>query len=318
MTAESTPLLAIVGPTACGKTRRAVALARQLHGEIVSADSRQVYRGMDVGTGKDLDDYGADVPYHMIDIAPAGYRYNLYEYLRDAREAIEQIQSRGNLPIVVGGTGLYVESLLKGIEMPMVPPNPALRASLADKTLPELAAILARTKSLHNTTDIDTPARAMRAIEIEQYYSEHPDEALRARNPRPLPAVIIGIDIPRLQRRRLISERLHRRFESQDMLGEVRGLLQQGVDAESLIYYGLEYKYLTLHLTGKISRAQMENELETAIHQFAKRQMTWFRGMERRGFTINWLPWDMADDEFTNAAIALWRKGVPESNQSHA
>lgn len=314
MTADSTPLLAIVGPTACGKTRRGVDLARRLGGEIVSADSRQVYRGMDVGTGKDLADYGSDVPYHLIDIAPAGYRYNLYEYLRDARAAIADIRSRGKLPLVVGGTGLYVESLLKGIEMPMVPENKDLRTALAGKSLPELANILAKTKNLHNTTDIDTPARAIRAIEIEYYYQSHPEEAERAHNPQPLPAVIVGVEVPRTERRRLISERLQRRFRSQDMLGEVRRLLDQGVEPDNLIYYGLEYKFLTLHLLGRISRSEMESGLETAIHQFAKRQMTWFRGMERRGLSIHWLPWDMPQEEFTDAAIALWRAGMPEND----
>lgn len=303
----SAPLIAVVGPTACGKTARGVALARALGGEIVSADSRQVYRGMDVGTGKDLADYGSDVPYHLIDVADAGYRYNLFEYLRDARAAIGDIRRRGRLPVVVGGTGMYVESLLKGIEMPEVPRNEELRRRLADKTLAELTAMLAAIRPLHNTTDTDTVARALRALEIEDYYAAHPDEAAKARGARPLEAVIVGVDVPRDERRRLISERMRRRFDSEDMLGEVRRLLDSGIDPENLIYYGLEYKYLTLHALGRITRVQMEAELEIAIHQFAKRQMTWFRGMERRGFRIHWLPFNLPADMFTARVIELWQ-----------
>ncbi|MDE6611889.1 MAG: tRNA (adenosine(37)-N6)-dimethylallyltransferase MiaA [Muribaculaceae bacterium] len=298
-------MLAIVGPTASGKTRRAVDLARALDGEIISADSRQVYRGMDVGTGKDLADYGSDVPYHLIDVAPAGHKYNLYEYLRDSRRALDDIRSRHRLPIVCGGTGLYVESLLKGTQLPEVPENPGLRQSLHGKSLDELAAILSQTKTLHNTTDIDTCQRAIRAIEIEQYYLEHPDMAEAARKPKAIPAVIVGIDIPRQERRRLISERMRRRFDSENMLSEVQTLLDSGIAPDDLIYYGLEYKFLTLHIIGRLSRDEMEEQLETAIHQFAKRQMTWFRGMERRGFTIHWLPWDMPAAAFNDAVKDL-------------
>ena len=282
--------IAVVGPTACGKTKRGVAIALELDGEIVSADSRQVYRGMDVGTGKDLADYPAGMRYHLIDVAPAGYRYNLYEYLRDARRAVDDITSRGKRVVIVGGTGLYVESLLKGIILPEVPENKPLRESLAGKSLDELAAILAGMKTLHNVTDIDTAQRAIRAIEIEEYYLAHPEAAELARTPRPLDAAIIGLDIPRDDRRRMITARLRRRFDQEGMLDEVKGLIDSGVSPENLIYYGLEYKFLTLYLTGNITRAEMEQGLETAIHQFAKRQMTWFRGMERRGFKIEWLP----------------------------
>lgn len=299
------PVLALVGPTACGKTRRGVALARRFGGEILSADSRQVYRGMDVGTGKDLADYGTDVPYHLIDVGPAGHKYNLYEYLRDSRRALDGIRGRGRLPIVVGGTGLYVESLLKGVELPEVPENRPLRERLAGKSLDELAAMLAQMKTLHNVTDIDTPQRAVRAIEIEEYYAAHPEAGNGARNPAPMPCVIVGIDIPRDERRRLISERMRRRFDSENMLDEVRGLIAAGVEPDALIYYGLEYKYLTLHITGQLSRRDMELQLETAIHQFSKRQMTWFRGMERRGFKINWLPWNLSDDDFVEAVVRL-------------
>lgn len=297
--------IAVVGPTACGKTKRGVAIALELDGEIVSADSRQVYRGMDVGTGKDLADYPAGMRYHLIDVAPAGYRYNLYEYLRDARRAVDDITSRGKRVVIVGGTGLYVESLLKGIILPEVPANKPLRESLAGKSLDELAAILAGMKTLHNVTDIDTAQRAIRAIEIEEYYLAHPEAAELARTPRPLDAAIIGLDIPRDDRRRMITARLRRRFDQEGMLDEVKGLIDSGVSPENLIYYGLEYKFLTLYLTGNITRAEMEQGLETAIHQFAKRQMTWFRGMERRGFKIEWLPYDMPDDEFSDRVKEL-------------
>ena len=297
--------IAVVGPTACGKTKRGVAIALELDGEIVSADSRQVYRGMDVGTGKDLADYPAGMRYHLIDVAPAGYRYNLYEYLRDARRAVDDITSRGKRVVIVGGTGLYVESLLKGIILPEVPENKPLRESLAGKSLDELAAILAGMKTLHNVTDIDTAQRAIRAIETEEYYLAHPEAAELARTPRPLDAAIIGLDIPRDDRRRMITARLRRRFDQEGMLDEVKGLIDSGVSPENLIYYGLEYKFLTLYLTGNITRAEMEQGLETAIHQFAKRQMTWFRGMERRGFKIEWLPYDMPDDEFSDRVKEL-------------
>lgn len=303
---QTRPIIAVVGPTACGKTRRGVAVARHIGGEIVSADSRQVYRGMDVGTGKDIAEYGTDVPYHLIDVAPAGYRYNLFEYLRDARAAIADIASRGKQAVIVGGTGLYVESLLKGIAMPEVPRDDELRAELMSKSLGELTQILASMKRLHNTTDVDTVQRALRAIEIERYYLAHPDEAQLAKNPQPLDAVIVGIDIPRDERRRLISERLARRFADENMLAEVENLLTSGVTAENLIYYGLEYKYITLHVIGKISREEMYTGLETAIHQFAKRQMTWFRGAERRGFHIHWLSGGLSREEFARQALEIY------------
>lgn len=214
-------IITVVGPTASGKTRRGVAIARHFDGEIVSADSRQVYTGMDIGTGKDIADYG-NIPHHLIDIAPAGYKYNLFQYLRDARAAIADIEARGRRPIIVGGTGMYVESLLKGIAMPEVPANEKLRKELSELSLAELTDILSQFKSLHNTTDVDTPQRAIRAIEIERYYIEHPYEAVMVRNPVPVDSIIIGIDIPRDERRRLISERLRRRFEQEDMLAEVK------------------------------------------------------------------------------------------------
>lgn len=291
--------LVITGPTASGKTARAVAAAREFNGEIISADSRQLYRGMDLGTGKDLDEYG-NVPYHLIDICPAGYRYNLYEYLRDERAARRDITGRGKLPILCGGTGLYVESVLKGITLPEVPENPELRASLEDKSLEELTSILSRMKTLHNNTDVDTAKRAIRAIEICSYYEQHPEEAALT-EPSPLSdATIIGVAIDRESRRSRITARLHQRLAN-GMIEEVESLISSGIAPDDLIYYGLEYKYLTLYITGQLKRDEMITSLETAIHQFAKRQMTWFRGMERRGFTINWLPYDMPSDEFTDA-----------------
>lgn len=303
--AQLRKVLAIVGPTASGKTRRAVDVATALGGEIVSADSRQVYRGMDLGTGKDLDEYG-NVAYHLIDVADAGYKYNLYQFLRDASEALSDISSRGLVPLVCGGTGLYVESLLKGIRLPEVPENTALRQSLEGKNLEELKEILEMMKTLHNVTDLDTVKRAVRAIEIQTYYREHPDESVNVTTSEPLPSVIIGVDIDRDSRRRLISNRLRKRFEA-GMTGEVERLLSEGVAAEDLIYYGLEYKFVTLFVTGAISREEMETQLEIAIHQFAKRQMTWFRGMERRGFKINWIPFDLPSDEFTGRCVELYK-----------
>lgn len=298
------PLVVVTGPTASGKTRRAVELAGMLGGEIVSADSRQVYRGMDIGTGKDLDEYG-DVPYHMIDICQAGEKYNLFQYLRDYEFVEADIRQRGRRPVLCGGTGLYVESVLNGLRLPPVPENAELRRSLRGLSLEELTGILASMKSLHNVTDVDSCQRAIRAIEIQTYYRDHPDAA-KASQPHPVKAVIIGVDIDRDARRRRISERLDARLTS-GMIGEVENLLASGVNADDLIYYGLEYKFVTLYVTGAIDRDQMVTQLETAIHQFAKRQMTWFRGMERRGHHINWIPYDASD--FVDRALALIASG---------
>ncbi|MDE6715183.1 MAG: tRNA (adenosine(37)-N6)-dimethylallyltransferase MiaA [Muribaculaceae bacterium] len=294
-------LFVITGPTASGKTSKAVALASRCNGEILSADSRQIYRGMDLGTGKDLNEYG-DIRYHLIDICDAGYKYNLYEYLRDYKIAYQSIIHRGATPILCGGTGLYVESVLKGILLPEVPENKELREQLSDKTLSELTEILEGYKKLHNVTDVDTCKRAIRAIEIQQYYTEHPDLADET-TPHPISNYeLIGVEIPRDARRARISARLKKRLD-EGMVDEVKCLLSSGIPADDLIYYGLEYKYLTLYLIGKISYQEMYEQLEIAIHQFAKRQMTWFRGMERRGFAIRWLPYDMPDDEFVDAIL---------------
>ena len=272
-------ILAIVGPTASGKTGFAVAVARAAGGEIVSGDSRQVYRGMDIGTGKDLEEYG-EIPFHLIDVAPAGAKYNLFQYLADADRALEDISARGKLPVLCGGSGLYVESVLKGLRLPPVPENTPLRESLRGKSLEELTAILASMKTLHNTTDVDSPQRAVRAIEIEQYYLEHPSEAVAAREGLPRPATIIGVDVDREVRRSRITRRLDARLEA-GMLDEARRLLDSGIPPENLIYYGLEYKFLTEHLLGKTTFREMRDGLEIAIHQFARRQMPWFRRAPR-------------------------------------
>ncbi len=291
-------IVAVVGPTACGKTRRAVQIASAFDGEIISGDSRQVYRGMDIGTGKDLQEYG-NVPYHLIDIADAGAKYNLHRFLSDFRTAKEEILAKGRLPVLCGGTGMYVESALSGLVMPEVERNEALRASLSGKTLDELTEILKTYKTLHNTTDVDTRERALRAIEIQQYYSDHPEQAEAAdrETAKPLHSLVIGLDIPRDERRAKISRRLDARLQ-EGMIDEIKSLISSGVKPEDLIYYGLEYKFVTLHAIGELSYEEMRRQLEIAIHQFAKRQMTWWRGMEKRGIKIHWLPYDMDDDEF--------------------
>ena len=281
-------LITILGPTASGKTPLAAHLADKLGTEIISGDSRQIYRRMDLGTGKDLVDYvvdGRPVPYHLIDIVEPGYKYNVFEYQRDFLKAYEEITAKGKLPILCGGTGMYIESVLKGYRLLPVPENPELRASLEGKSLEELTRIPEGYKKLHNSTDVDTAKRAIRAIEIEEYYKQQPPEY---REFPTLNSLIIGVDIDRELRREKITRRLKQRLE-EGMVEEVRGLLAEGIPAENLIYYGLEYKFLTQYAIGELTFDEMFLQLETAIHQFAKRQMTWFRGMERRGFTIHWL-----------------------------
>lgn len=282
-------IITILGPTASGKTSFSVRLASLINAEIISADSRQVYRRMDIGTGKDLEDYeidGKTVPYHLIDIVEPGTKYNLFEYQQDFLKAYEDIRARGKNVVVCGGSGLYLESILRSYRLSPVPQNPQLREKLAGKTLEELTAILATYKHLHNTTDVDTAARAIRAIEIADYYKNCPLED------RPFPelkSLTLGVDVSREVRRERITKRLKQRLEN-GMVGEVKGLLAEGIPAENLIYYGLEYKYLTLYATGELSYDEMFRQLEIAIHQFAKRQMTWFRGMEKRGVPIRWVP----------------------------
>ena len=281
-------LITVLGPTASGKTRFAVQLADRLGAEIISGDSRQVYRRMDLGTGKDLDDYrigGRSVPYHLIDIVEPGTKYNVFEYQRDFLEAYNDIHRRGRKAVLCGGTGLYIESVLRAYRLSPVPQNPELRERLADKSLEALTALLATYKSLHNTTDADTAQRAIRAIEIEEYYRQTPLD----RRPFPkIESLTLGVDVSREVRRERISQRLRKRLD-EGMCGEVERLLAEGIKPEDLIYYGLEYKYVTLYVTGQITFDEMAQQLEIAIHQFAKRQMTWFRGMERRGTPILWI-----------------------------
>ena len=286
-----TLLISIIGPTASGKTRFATILAKELNGEIISADSRQVYRQMDIGTGKDLSDYRIDedyIPHHLIDIHPPGYKYNVFEFQHDFHAVYQDIVNREKQPILCGGTGLYIESILKGYKLVEVPENRKLRESLENKSLSELSNILRTYKKLHNTTDIDTVKRAIRAIEIEEYYKQLP--ARETQFP-PIDSLLIGMDISREKRREKITKRLFERLQN-GMVEEVDALLQSGIAAEDLIYYGLEYKFITLYLTEKLTYEQMSTQLEVSIHQFAKRQMTWFRGMEKRGFKIHWLDTD--------------------------
>ena len=288
MEQKSYDLITVLGPTASGKTRFAVQLADRLGAEIISGDSRQVYRRMDLGTGKDLGDYrigGRSVPYHLIDIVEPGTKYNVFEYQRDFLEAYNDILRRGRKAVLCGGTGLYIESVLRAYRLSPVPQNPELRERLADKSLEELTALLATYKSLHNTTDVDTAQRAIRAIEIEEYYRQTPLD----RRPFPkIESLTLGVDVSREVRRERISQRLRKRLD-EGMCGEVERLLAEGIKPEDLIYYGLEYKYVTLYVTGQITFDEMAQQLEIAIHQFAKRQMTWFRGMERRGTPILWI-----------------------------
>ena len=282
-------MITILGPTASGKTPVAARLAAEIGGEVISADSRQVYRRMDIGTGKDLADYGV-VPYHLIDIREPGTKYNLFEYQQDFFDVYQQIRSRGAVPILCGGTGLYIEAVLKGYHLSPVPQNQALRDSLEGKSLAELTEMLKALKArngsnMHNTTDVDSCQRAIRAIEIETYNAEHP---MSRRELPPVESLIVGIDIDRELRREKITRRLKARLEN-GMVEEVQALLDEGITAEDLIYYGLEYKFVTEYLTGQLTYDEMFSRLEIAIHQFAKRQMTWFRGMERRGFKIHWI-----------------------------
>lgn len=289
-------LLCVLGATATGKTTLAVRLAAELNGEIISADSRQIYRGMDIGTGKDLSEYtynGRPIPFHLIDIVDAGYRYNLFEYQRDFTAAWESCRDRAVFPVLCGGSGMYVESVVKAYRMTPVPENPELRSRLASKSLEELTEILAAYKTLHNTSDTDTVKRAIRGIEIAEYYQTHEPEEGAFPEIKPL---IVGIMFDRESRRKRITERLHARLK-EGMIEEVKGLLDSGILPEDLIYYGLEYKYLTLYLIGEMGYDEMVEKLNVAIHQFAKRQMTWFRKMERDGIDIRWLPGEMPLDE---------------------
>ena len=324
-------MITILGPTASGKTPVAAVLAAALPsatyggigGEIISADSRQVYRRMDIGTGKDLADYTVtsllsgrpagvsspiEIPYHLIDICEPGTKYNLFQYQQDFFDAYQQIQSRGAVPILCGGTGLYIEAVLKGYQLSPVPQNPELRASLDGRTLDELTTMLRELKAktgtvMHNTTDVDSCQRAIRAIEIETYNLENP---LPRRELPPVDSLIIGIDIDRELRRQKITRRLKARLD-EGMVDEVRRLLDEGIPADDLIYYGLEYKFLTEYIIGHLTYDEMFRQLEIAIHQFAKRQMTWFRGMERRGFTIHWIDATLPTADKIAAILRLYQ-----------
>lgn len=309
---EHNRMITILGPTASGKTSIAAALASRIGGEIISADSRQVYRRMDIGTGKDLADYevgGKHIPYHLIDIAEPGYKYNLFEYQRDFHTAYNDITSRGRTPVLCGGTGLYIEAVLNGYALSPVPQNQELRDSLSAKSLDELTAMLKALKeqtgsNMHNRSDVDTVQRAIRAIEIETYNLQHPTSE---REMPGISSLVIGVDVDRETRRRQISDRLEARLH-EGMIDEVKGLLAEGVSAESLMYYGLEYKFVTEYVTGKTTYNDMLSRLEIAIHQFAKRQMTWFRGMERRGIHINWIDASLPMDDKVELIMELNEK----------
>lgn len=306
---QNQKMITILGPTASGKTSVAAALALRTGGEIISADSRQVYRRMDIGTGKDLADYtigDVRIPYHLIDIAEPGTKYNLFQYQQDFHEAYDEIRSRGKLPILCGGTGLYIEAVLGGYSLSPVPQNQALRDSLEGKSLEELTRMLVELKrqngsNMHNRTDVDTAQRAIRAIEIETYNLEHPTPE---RQMPPVESLIIGINIDRELRREKITRRLKVRLDD-GMCDEIQGLIDGGVNPEDLIYYGLEYKFITEYVIGRTSYEEMFRQLEIAIHQFAKRQMTWFRGMERRGFTIHWIDAAQSMEDKVGAIEAL-------------
>lgn len=279
-------------------------------GEIISADSRQVYRRMDIGTGKDLAEYsawGKPVPFHLIDIREPGDKYNVFEFQRDFLGAYNSIRTRGAVPIMCGGTGLYLEAVLRGYRMHAVPENRTLRESLSGRTLEELATLLARIKhdngsAMHNTTDVDTVKRAVRAIEIEVDRRRNPAEERAFPD---IPSLTVGVAVERAERRRRISQRLRERLDG-GLVEEIRGLLDSGVNADGLIYYGLEYKYVTWYVLGKMSYDDMLGSLETAIHQFAKRQMTWFRGMERRGIPIHWIDAELPMEEKVSIISRLW------------
>lgn len=303
-TSDKYDLVLVTGPTASGKTSFAASLAHRLNGEVISADSRQVYRGMDIGTGKDYDDYivsGEKVPCHLIDIADPGYKYNVFEYQRDFFMVYRSMKDRSVFPVVCGGSGMYADSIITGYKMMEVPPDSGLRSRLEKKSIEELTGILSAMKNLHNTSDIDTKKRVIRAIEIEHFNKS--SKAQKSKIPR-INSLVIGVMLERDMRRKNVSERLQQRLKS-GMVEEVRRLIHSGIDIETLIYYGLEYKFITLYLSGKLTYEKMVSDLETAIHQFAKRQMTWFRGMERRGTRIHWIDGSLPMEEKVQRVINL-------------
>ncbi len=307
MEIEKNILFCVLGPTASGKTTFAVEIAKEFDGEIISADSRQVYQNMDIGTGKDLGDYQSGelkIPYHLIDIVAPGTEYNVYQYQMDFVNAFNSILSRNKLPVLCGGSGMYIEAVLNRYELIRVPINEKLRKELEDKDLAELARILLNYRSLHNTTDIKIKKRLLRAIEIEEYYSRN--EKAKREYPE-FSAFITGILYDRETRRKRITERLKFRLEN-GMIEEAQDLLNKGVSHEKLIFYGLEYKYLSWYLTGKITYNEMFTGLNTSIHQFAKRQMTWYRKMERNGFEINWIDGELSMEEKIARAKTLFQE----------
>jgi tRNA dimethylallyltransferase len=304
LTTKNYDLVLVTGPTASGKTSLAVSLAHKLNGEIISADSRQVYRGMDLGTGKDFDDYiidGVKIPYHLIDIVDPGYKYNVFEYQRDFFRIYKTMKERKVFPVVCGGSGMYADSIITGYKMVEVPPDSGLRSRLEKKSIEELTGILSAMKNLHNSTDIDTKKRVIRAIEIEHFNSNR--KAQKSQIPR-INSLVIGVMLERDKRRENISQRLQQRLKA-GMVEEVKRLIDSGVDTEILIYYGLEYKYITLYLTGKLTYEKMASDLETAIQQFAKRQMTWFRGMEKKGTRIHWINGELSMEEKVQNVLSL-------------
>jgi tRNA dimethylallyltransferase len=303
-------LLLVTGPTASGKTALAAAVASKVGGEIISADSRQVYRNMNLGTGKDYDDYiinGTPIPCHLIDIVDPGYKYNVFEYQRDFKNVYSDLKKRKVFPVVCGGSGMYADSIITGYKMFEVPPDSGLRIELEKKTIEELREILLTYKSLHNTTDIDTKKRVIRAIEIE--HSTRIKKKPGSEFPE-LRTLLVGIMFDRDTRRRRITERLKQRLDA-GMVDEVKQLIEKGIDTETLIYYGLEYKFITLFLTGKMSYTEMVKDLEIAIHQFSKRQMTWFRGMERKGIRINWIDGELPMEEKVDKVMELLKPHPP-------
>lgn len=312
-------MITILGPTASGKTSLAATLAYHLDAEIISADSRQVYQGMDIGTGKDLADYtvaGKHIPYHLIDICKAGAKYNVYQYQQDFLEVYNKIKEMNKLPILCGGSGLYLEAILKGYHLSTVPPNEELRKQLNDMSHESLIQMLVEIQEqlnmkMHNSTDLDSKQRTIRAIEIGKHMLTEADPKT---NFPEIPSLIIGVDIDREERRRKITTRLHQRLE-EGMIEEVKQLLNQGIAPEDLIYYGLEYKFVTEHIIGKLSYDEMVRQLEIAIHQFAKRQMTWFRGMERRGIKINWINASLPMEEKIEMIQTLYKEGNKDGSK---
>lgn len=303
MKAKNVDMITVLGPTATGKTRLAALLANKTEGEIISADSRQVFRDMDIGTGKDLEDYvvnGKQIPFHLVDIAEPGTEYNVYAFQRDFLNAYTDIRQRGHLPVLCGGTGLYLEAVLNGYHLQQVPENPALRERLHVFSDDKLIELLKSYGPLHNTTDITDRQRTIRAIEIREHEKAHPvKEAFPKIN-----AINFGIIFPREEVRQRITQRLKNRLEN-GMIEEVQRLLHRGLKPEQLTFYGLEYRYVTQYVTGEITYNEMFTKLNTAIHQFSKRQMTWFRRMEKRGIIIYWIDGHMPDEEKVAACLKI-------------